>query len=71
VTRRRLAAPTTALVLGALALVLAVLAIVLSGVVRQLSVLGSGPIVPIVVIYTAVGVVVARRQPRNPIPGAR
>ena len=29
--------------------------------------LGSGPIVPVVVVYAAVGVVVARRQPGNPI----
>ena len=33
----------------------------------RLSVLGSGPIVPIVVVYAAVGFVVARRQPGNPI----
>ncbi len=28
---------------------------------------GAGPIVPVVVIYAGVGVIVARRQPRNPI----
>jgi hypothetical protein len=33
----------------------------------QLSILGTGPEFPIVVIYAGVGVVVARRQPRNPI----
>ena len=33
----------------------------------QRSILGSGGIVPIAVVYAAVGVVVARRQPRNPI----
>ena len=65
--RFRLASPVTATVLGALALVLMALAIVLSGLVHQLSVLGSGPIVPTVVVYAGVGVVVARRQPRNPI----
>jgi hypothetical protein len=42
-------------------------ALTLSGLVHQLSVLGSGPIIPIAVIYAGVGVVVARRQPRNPI----
>jgi hypothetical protein len=54
-------------VLGALALILLAAALVLTDLVHQLSVLGSGPIIPIAVIYAAVGVVVARRQPRNPI----
>jgi len=54
-------------VLGALALVMGAVALTLSGLVGQLSVLGSGPIIPTVVIYAGVGVVVARRQPRNPI----
>ena len=53
--------------LGALALVMGAVALTLSGLVGQLSVLGSGPIIPTVVIYAGVGVVVARRQPRNPI----
>ena len=57
----------TATVLGALALVLVAVSIVLSGLVHKLSIVGSGPIVPIVVVYAGVGVVVARRQPRNPI----
>jgi hypothetical protein len=65
--RFRLASPVTATVLGALALVLMAVAIVLSAPVHQLSILGSGPIVPTVVVYAGVGVVVARRQPRNPI----
>ena len=43
------------------------LALALSGLTGNLSVLGSGPIVPVVVVYAAVGVVVARRQPGNPI----
>src|SRR5580658_7488632 len=55
------------MVLGALALVLLAAAFVLSGLVHQLSILGSGPIVPVVVVYAAVGLVVARRQPGNPI----
>ncbi len=62
-----LASPVTATVLGALALILTAATFTLSGLLHQLSVLGSGPIVPVVVIYAAVGVVVARRQPRNPI----
>ena len=65
--RSRLASPVTATVLGALALVLLAAGIVLSALVHQLSILGSGPIIPIVVVYAGVGVVVARRQPRNPI----
>jgi hypothetical protein len=63
----RLASPTTALVLGAVALVLMAATIVLSASVHQLSILSTGPIVPVVVIYAGVGVVVTRRQPRNPI----
>ena len=35
--------------------------------VHQLSVLSTGPIIPVVLIYVGVGVIVARRQPRNPI----
>jgi hypothetical protein len=66
-SRFRLASPMTATVLAALALILMAVAIVLSGLVHKLSVLGSGPIVPIAVVYAGVGVVVARRQPRNPI----
>ena len=61
------ASPVTAMVLAVLALILMAAALVLSALVRQLSVLGSGPIVPIVVVYAAVGFVVARRQPGNPI----
>jgi hypothetical protein len=63
----RLASPGTATVLAALALILLAAALVLTGLVHQLSVLGSGPIIPVAVIYAGVGVVVARRQPRNPI----
>ena len=48
-------------------MVLAAAGIALSGLTGQLSALSSGPIIPIVVIYAAVGVVIARRQPRNPI----
>jgi len=65
--RFRLASPLTATVLGVLALLLLAATVVLSGMVHQLSILGTGPEFPIVVIYAGVGVVVARRQPRNPI----
>jgi hypothetical protein len=65
--RFQLASPVTATVLGALALVLLAVAIVLSGLDHTQSVLGSGPIIPVVVVYAGVGVVIARRQPRNPI----
>ncbi|MGH3153523.1 MAG: hypothetical protein ACRDOB_22715 [Streptosporangiaceae bacterium] len=57
----------TATVLAGLTLALMATAITLNGLTGQLSVLGSGPIVPVVVIYAAVGVLVARRQPGNPI----
>ena len=67
--RFRLASPITATVLAVLALILMGVALTLSALVHQLSVLGSGPIVPVVVVYAAVGVIVARRQPRNPIGG--
>ncbi len=53
--------------LGVVALVLMAVALTLTDLVHQLSVLSSGPIIPIAVIYAMVGVVVARRQPRNPI----
>jgi MFS family permease len=65
--RYRLASPVTATVLAGLTLVVLAMAITLNGLTGQLSVLSSGPIVPVVVIYAGVGVVVARRQPRNPI----
>jgi hypothetical protein len=67
VRRLRLASPVTATVLAILALILMAAALVLSGLVHQLSILGSGPIVPVVVVYAAVGFIVARRQPGNPI----
>jgi hypothetical protein len=65
--RFRLASPVTATVLAVLVLMLLAGALVLSALTGQLSVLGSGPIVPVAVVYAAVGFVVARRQPGNPI----
>jgi hypothetical protein len=65
--RFRPASQVTATVLAVLTLMLLAGALVLSALTGQLSVLGSGPIVPVAVIYAAVGFVVARRQPGNPI----
>jgi hypothetical protein len=68
VTRRmRLASPRAAMVLGALAVVLTALNVVLAELVHQLTFLGIGPGVPVFLIYAAVGVVIARHQPRNPV----
>ena len=55
------------MLLGALVVVLTALSIVLAAFLRQLTILNVGPAAPVIVIYAAVGVVVARRQPRNPI----
>jgi hypothetical protein len=65
--RFALASPRIAAGLGVVALVLLAVSVALGGLVHQLSVLGTGAVVPIVVSYAGVGVVVARRQPRNPI----
>src|SRR5260370_12489358 len=65
--RFRLASPVTATVLAVLTLMLLAGAMVLSALTGQLSVLGSGPIVPVAVVYAAVGFVLARRQPGKPI----
>jgi MFS family permease len=62
---RRVASLAT--VLGALVLVLTAASIVLSAPAHQLSVLGTSPEIPVVLVYAGVGVVIARRQPRNPI----
>ena len=56
-----------AILLGVLVLVLTALSIVLAAFLRQLTILNIGPAAPVIMIYAAVGVVVARRQPRNPI----
>jgi hypothetical protein len=66
--RRAGLAPRAAAVgLGALVLVLAATNLVLAGLVHQLTILNVGPAVPVILIYAGVGVVIARRQPRNPI----
>jgi hypothetical protein len=53
--------------LGLLALALLAAEVTLSGLVHPLSVLDAAGIVPVVLVYAAVGVIVARRQPGNPI----
>jgi hypothetical protein len=59
--------PHTAAVLGTLAVVLVAAYVVTAGLVRQLTVLNVGPTFALILIYADVGVVIARRQPRNPI----
>ena len=63
----RLASPATASVLGALLLVLAAALFTLKDFDHQLTTSGTGWGFAIILIYGGVGLVVARRQPRNPI----
>jgi hypothetical protein len=63
----RLLSPGTATVLGVLVLVLAVATLTLTGFDHQLAISATGSGVVIVLMYAGVGLVVARRQPRNPI----
>ena len=65
--RPRLASPATATALGALALVLVGVTVVLASLVHELTILNVGSGIPIPLVYAAVGVVVARHQPRNPV----
>ena len=65
--RFRLLSPVAATALGALVLVLAAVYILLAGLVHQLTIVNIGPTVATIVIYAAVGVVVARAQPGNPV----
>jgi hypothetical protein len=65
--RFRLALPATATVLGVLTVILTAAGIMLSILNHQGSILGSGGIVPVALVYAAVGVIVARRQPGNAI----
>ena len=62
----RLASPTTATVLGGVVLALAAATLTLVSLARQITVHHIGPGLAIVLVYAGVGVVVARRQPRNP-----
>jgi hypothetical protein len=65
--RFRLLSPRTATVLGVLVLGLAVATLTLTGFDHQLTIRSAGSGVAIVLMYAGVGLVVARRQPRNPI----
>jgi hypothetical protein len=67
VRRCRLLSPGTATVLSVLVLVLAVATLTLTGFDHQLTIRITGSGVAIVLMYAGVGLVVARRQPRNPI----
>ena len=46
------------------------LGVILADLVRQLTLHNTGPGIAIIVIYAGVGVVIARRQPRNPMAWA-
>jgi hypothetical protein len=61
------AQPARATVLAAFAVILVALYVVTAGLVRQLTVVNVGPLCLIILIYAGVGLVVARRQPRNPV----
>jgi hypothetical protein len=63
----RLASPATATVLGVSVLVLALATLTLTGFDHQLTIRVTLSGVAIVLMYAGVGLVVARRQPRNPI----
>ena len=67
VRRFGLLSPATATALGVLVLVLAIANLTLKGFDHQLSGSGTWSGIAIVVMYAGVGLVVARRQPRNPI----
>jgi hypothetical protein len=66
--RFRLASPATATALGVLLFVLAAASVVLAGLSHQLTISTAAPPVIVILIYAGVGVVVARHQPRNPVP---
>jgi hypothetical protein len=65
--RFRLASPATANAVGALVLVLLGVTVTLAVLIRQLTILNVATGLTIPLIYAAVGVVVARHQPRNPV----
>ena len=65
--RLRLASPATATVLGVLAVALLGATAALSALIHQATFLNVATGIPIPLVYAAVGVIVARHQPRNPI----
>jgi hypothetical protein len=62
---RRLMTPSTATVLGAIAVAFAAASLIVSVIDHKAA--GAGPVLIPTTMFVAVGVVVARRQPRNPI----
>ncbi len=62
-----LVSPTIAAALGALVLTLEAGALILDGLARHLTISNDVPPALLVSIYTVVGVIVARRQPRNAV----
>src|ERR1700721_3870496 len=67
VRRFGLLSPRTATALGVVVLVLTIATGTLKGFDHQLTTRGTWSGIAIVVMYAGVGLVVARRQPRNPI----
>ena len=65
--RFRLASPATATAFGVLVLVLLGVTVALAVLIHQLTILNVATGLTIPLIYAAVGVVVARHQPRNPV----
>jgi hypothetical protein len=65
--RFRLASPPAANALGALVLVLLGATVTLAALIHQLTILNVATGLTIPLVYAAVGVVVARHQPRNPV----
>ncbi len=65
--RFRLASPATATLLGVAAVVLTALGVILADLDHQLTFLNAWAGIPVFLSYAAVGVVIARRQPRNPV----
>jgi hypothetical protein len=65
--RFRLASPATATAFGALVLVLLGVTVALAVLIHQLTILNVATGLTIPLLYAAVGVVVVRHQPRNPV----
>jgi hypothetical protein len=63
----RLASPATATALGVLVLVLLGATAALSALIHQATFINIGTGIPVPLVYAAVGVIVARHQPRNAV----
>jgi hypothetical protein len=68
--RFRLALPATATLLGVAAVVLTALGVILADLAHQLTFLSTWAGIPVFLGYAGVGVVIARRQPGNPVAWA-